>query len=316
MVSRIRVHQFSSNRLAGVVLILSGLAVGAYSMPSDSEPSLSALQTVIGSSAEVSRQAGQQLRSAGSLPVSRSVLSAPGAEQALTPVVVTLKQREPSPVPSIAAPIPVGREALARELQSELRRVGCFDAEINGQWTPATRRAMKAFIDRVNAALPVGEPDPVLLVMVRGHEDQVCARSCPPGQGEAEDGRCLPSAILAKAARTTPWPVAARLPKAQSALVAQRTSAVIQSAGVIPAAPASQPAVAAAPAAPQMPTAGRMGLAGPMAEPKLPAASDVPPVARHVRSRHATRARPPRYASAPRRSTFARVVFRRVDSAF
>jgi hypothetical protein len=239
-------------------------------------------------------------------------------ERAPTPVVVTLTPREPSAAPSRTAAIPADREGMARELQRELRRVGCYDAEINGQWTPATRRAMKAFIDRVNAALPVGEPDPVLLVMVRGHEDHVCGRPCPPGQGVGEDGRCLPNAILAKAARTIPSLTVAQLPRVdEPAPVAQRASAVASwSARVTPAPPASQPAVAIAPAAPQEPHEGRMGLAGPTAEPK-PASADHPPaVRRHVRSRHATRAKPPRYASAPRRSTFARVVFRRVDSAF
>jgi len=48
--------------------------------------------------------------------------------------------------------IPGGREALARELQRELARVGCYDGKINGAWTTSTRQAMKAFIERVNAA--------------------------------------------------------------------------------------------------------------------------------------------------------------------
>ena len=47
--------------------------------------------------------------------------------------------------------MPTDRASLARDLQSELRRVGCYSGELNGIWTPATRKAMKAFTERVNA---------------------------------------------------------------------------------------------------------------------------------------------------------------------
>ena len=38
-----------------------------------------------------------------------------------------------------------------REVQRELKRVGCYSQEIDGEWGPATRRAMKDFTDRANA---------------------------------------------------------------------------------------------------------------------------------------------------------------------
>ena len=46
---------------------------------------------------------------------------------------------------------PAGSDTLARELQKELRRVGCYDGEITGVWSSDARRAMKAFIERMNA---------------------------------------------------------------------------------------------------------------------------------------------------------------------
>ena len=49
---------------------------------------------------------------------------------------------------------PRGREAVARELQRELRRVGCYAGQLHGVWTASTRWAMRAFNDRVNAVLP------------------------------------------------------------------------------------------------------------------------------------------------------------------
>jgi Putative peptidoglycan binding domain len=42
-----------------------------------------------------------------------------------------------------------------REVQRELKRVGCYSQEIDGEWGPATRRAMKDFTDRANAVLPL-----------------------------------------------------------------------------------------------------------------------------------------------------------------
>jgi hypothetical protein len=93
------------------------------------------------------------------------------------------------------------RRELTRDLQKELKRVGCFDGEINGTWSPASKKAMSAFMDRVNATLPVEDPDYILLTLVQGHAAQACGKSCPPGQGLSNDSRCLPRAILAQTAR-------------------------------------------------------------------------------------------------------------------
>ncbi len=318
---RFRVQELASSWASGVILILSGLAVAAYGMPSGNDAPASALQTVIGHSAEAGQSADQDRRVVASLPArSAAGPSARAAESASTPVVVTVIPRpsEPTAVPPRTAAIPRDREALARELQKELRRVGCYEGELNGAWTPATRRAMKAFTEGVNATLPVAEPDAVLLIMVQGQPDRVCGKPCPPGQGTSEDGRCLPNAILAKAAKKAPSVTVALLPKGDPAPPARRGPAVASwTATVVAAAPPSPPPVAAAPAATApIPTEGRMALAGPLETPKPTAASDPPPVAkRHVRSRHAARARPARYVSAPRRGTFARTVFRRIDSS-
>ena len=89
---------------------------------------------------------------------------------------------------------PVG---LARALQRELQRVGCYFQEINGEWSPATRRAAKDFTDRVNAVLPLNAPDPILLALLQSERKVVCGGTCPTGQDLTKDNRCLPSALLA-----------------------------------------------------------------------------------------------------------------------
>ena len=101
----------------------------------------------------------------------------------------------------LAAGLPGDPVSLTRELQRELRRVGCYDGEINGSWTPASRRAMKLFTDRVNASLPMERPDYILLRLVQSSPERVCGAGCPSGQSIVGKGHCLPDAVLAQAAR-------------------------------------------------------------------------------------------------------------------
>jgi hypothetical protein len=98
-----------------------------------------------------------------------------------------------------AAVVPGDRASLARALQRELQRVGCYEGEVNGAWTTSTRMAMKAFTDRVNATLPIDAPDYILLNLVQRHEGKACGTHCPTGQLLSDEGRCAPSAVLTKA---------------------------------------------------------------------------------------------------------------------
>lgn len=93
------------------------------------------------------------------------------------------------------------RQDLVQAIQKELRRVGCYQGALDGDWDIATRKAMKSFIDRVNASLPLAQPDYILLMLVQGHAAKACGAACPIGQGEARDGTCQPSSVLAEARR-------------------------------------------------------------------------------------------------------------------
>jgi hypothetical protein len=97
-------------------------------------------------------------------------------------------------------PMPEAQGSLVENLQRELARVGCYDGQINGVWTTSTRQAMTAFLERVNARLPVHQPDGVLLALVQGQRVTACGASCPSGQTLAQDGRCMPTAILSRGA--------------------------------------------------------------------------------------------------------------------
>jgi hypothetical protein len=145
---------------------------------------------------------------------SRQAFAPPSPVKTVLPEVVTLAQRAAEPVakmpatlPPRAVPLPGDRVTIARELQRELRRVGCYDGEINGVWTPATRKASKTFTERINAALPNDEPDLILLRLAQDQQDKVCGAACPAGQAFASDGRCVPTAVLG-ARRAPPSPEA------------------------------------------------------------------------------------------------------------
>ena len=76
----------------------------------------------------------------------------------------------------------MARYRLARSLQTELARVGCYGGNIDGDWGPGSKRAATAFLRKVNATLPVDTPDAILLTLIEGHVDKACGVECPSGQ--------------------------------------------------------------------------------------------------------------------------------------
>ena len=89
------------------------------------------------------------------------------------------------------------RALLASDVQRELQRVGCYLGEIDGIWGPGSQRAVMAFMERVNALLPVEEPDVFMLSLLKAESNSVCGTTCPQGQSLSAAGRCLPTTLLA-----------------------------------------------------------------------------------------------------------------------
>jgi hypothetical protein len=184
---------------------------------------------------------------------------------------------------------------------------------------------MKTFTDRLNATLPIDEPDAVLFAMVQSQQDRVCGKPCPSDQGLSEDGRCVPNAILAKAAsKPSPsavathapasgWPAAGKSLPAHSGWSTRVTAArPTPSAAGAPAAPTPSQALAIlapAPATPP-PTEGRMALAGPI---DGHASTDPPLLAKPILRTRSPQRRP-HVVSAPRPRTFFSTVFRHIES--
>ena len=149
-------------KASGLILIFCGLVVGTIGMwpvvdVAEPQVSRSAISLLPASTFRAVEGTGEEPTTPNS-----------------TPVVVTIPRHPNAEVRAPAAAILTNRDVLARELQKELRRIGCYEGDLNGEWTPSTRRAMKAFTERINATLPVQEPDNILYAMVQSHQEKVC----------------------------------------------------------------------------------------------------------------------------------------------
>jgi hypothetical protein len=177
------------------VLLISGLSIAGYVMSSGT-----------GTDVPIPEEGQQENRashpaSSGKLVVSQSEEPSYSFTE---PTVVDVVGRPPveRPVALGQFVTPRGPDAIGRELQKELKRVGCYAGGLNGVWTTSTRQAMNAFTDRVNAKLPTNKPDSILLALVRGYSAKVCRIPCPPGQGLSRAQECTPNALLARTSGT------------------------------------------------------------------------------------------------------------------
>lgn len=67
------------------------------------------------------------------------------------------------------------RDALARDIQSELARLGCYGGAVDGVWSPEAQRAAGAFVAKANARIPANEPDFALFSLTKtATPEQAC----------------------------------------------------------------------------------------------------------------------------------------------
>ena len=129
--------------------------------------------------------------------------SAPDASAPEQAHITTRRQTTLVAEPVASRPVgPNDSFSITRDAQRELQRLGCYDGEINGNWSQSSRAAAERFLDRVNAKLPTDEADDVLLALLQGQKGFVCSQ-CPPGQMLDPRGRCTPTALL----KRSPAPV-------------------------------------------------------------------------------------------------------------
>jgi flagellar biosynthesis GTPase FlhF len=141
---------------------------------------------------------------------------------------------------SATAPVPASAPAadpreLARALQFELQRVGCFNGTVNGQFDDDTKSAWHRFIKLTSLSLP-DDVTTDAINAVRGINRRVCPLICPHGQ-HAEDGACVANEPPPRTAKTAPAPAAPSAPEQpKSTNYCQHTSGhgdMVTNAGVI-----------------------------------------------------------------------------------
>lgn len=88
---------------------------------------------------------------------------------------------------------------MVRAVQTELRRVGCYDGRIDGSWGAGSKFAVREFMQLVNSALPTDKPDQFMLSLLRSYKGSGCNVQCQSGYTKSSHGRCLPYAITAQA---------------------------------------------------------------------------------------------------------------------
>jgi hypothetical protein len=94
------------------------------------------------------------------------------------------------PVERPAPEIRIDRREIARSLQLELKRVGCFDGRVDGEFGGSTRAALRNFARLAAISLPDNEPSLDALKALRGIDKRICPLVCPAGE-RAEADRCL-----------------------------------------------------------------------------------------------------------------------------
>jgi hypothetical protein len=204
-----------SNRIAVAIALASiGAAAFAWSQRPDDELLEAKAPTtqpaMISGASSQTAERGRAVPANGARTSPSQAAPAAGRPQPSSKwATVTVIDEEDPPMPRwvasstpgarLSSPLPAdegARVRLVRDIQHELRRVGCYDGEASGWWSANTKRAMKAFTERVNATLPVEEADYILLSLVQGHKGIACGKGCPAGQLAAADGRCVPRALM------------------------------------------------------------------------------------------------------------------------
>jgi len=219
-------------RSLGGFILLAGIGVALFvylPAPVDSGTSLGNLQRVAASRAAelpptkftpVSRLSAFSPSIALTMParrgtrnavakIERPTAPAPVAAEGQSDWQTVVAVATPAPTTAMQAPVqptklapndPEARYKLVLDIQQQLRRVGCYWGRTDGSWGAGTKEAMKEFTDRVNAALPLDEPDYVQLTLIQSHSEKACGE-CPVGQSLSAAGRCVGQPITAQAKR-------------------------------------------------------------------------------------------------------------------
>ena len=127
-------------------------------------------------------------------PAKPPVAAAPPVEQPALPPVATpaappeVASQNIAALPEVAklADEPVDPSRLARNIQLELTRLGCFAGTPDGTWGKATKDAVVKFNRHSRAKLSAEQPSDALMAALRQQDERACPLIC--GRGYRPDG--------------------------------------------------------------------------------------------------------------------------------
>jgi hypothetical protein len=108
--------------------------------------------------------------------------------------VKAAEAQRPQNLAALASPVQTAKSAtvsageIARQLQIELRRVGCVTSEIDGEWNANSRSAVELFNKHGHMNLEAASLD--ALDLVRSKTSRICPVTCPRGF-HVEKERCV-----------------------------------------------------------------------------------------------------------------------------
>jgi hypothetical protein len=91
--------------------------------------------------------------------------------------------------------------ALARNVQSELRRVGCDPGSTDGKWSGKAKDALREFRRLAKVSLPSDDPTEEALSALKDKQARICPLRCAADQTEV-NGKCIAKAKSEPAKKT------------------------------------------------------------------------------------------------------------------
>jgi hypothetical protein len=118
----------------------------------------------------------------------------PVLEPAPPPAPMSATSPSPSSVftPSGGSPAitPMDPHEMARQLQAELHRVGCYSGGIDGSWGPSSSDALRRFNEHAKTDLNFETANAESVDVVRARTGRICPLVCGPGE-TPHNNRCV-----------------------------------------------------------------------------------------------------------------------------
>ena len=139
--------------------------------------------------AEKAQQAAQQQAAAAEqkrVASEKAEAGAPAADRSHD----TKPDTKTAALPDPSAPAPPSPAELAKSVQTELRRVGCFTGSADGEWNKSSRRSLELFNKSAGTKLDVKLASLDALDAIKSKPARVCPLICEYGS-KADGDRCV-----------------------------------------------------------------------------------------------------------------------------